>query len=131
MTEKYRIIEGMWKGDQYYYSTKTLKIIAENYANIYEGLPLSLNYEVTNPFSLAEYKIDFDLALRGIGKGKWTGRIDGCEFKDFKYYGRLQRIIIADIFGVTDYELEGLGFYSIPRLRGYAYYLMRCYLNGG
>ena len=102
-------------------------MIAENYTNLYDGLPLSLRSEVTNLWALAEFKADFDMALKSIGKGEWAGKID--KFKDYKYYGRLQQIVIADILGIDDYELEGMGFYDIPRLRGYAYYLMCKSLN--
>ena len=119
-----------WQGETYYYSVKILRVIAENYTSIYDGLELRPGHLITNPWALAEFRADFDVALQSIGKGKWTGNIDGRKFKDYHYYGRLQRIVIADIFGVTDSELEGLGFYSIPRLRGYAYYLMVCSLNG-
>lgn len=119
-----------WQGNEYFYSKRTLRLIAANYTNIYSGLPLSLNAEITNPWALAEYKADFDMALKGIGKGQWSGLVNGCRFEDFKHYGRLQRIIIADIMGIKDDELERLGFWGIPRLRGFAYYLMIKYLNG-
>ena len=118
-----------WNGNEYFYSKHTLRTIAANYLNIYEGLPLSLNEEVVNPWALAEYKADFDMALRNIGRGRWIG--EKGEFKSFRHYGRLQQIIIADIMGIDDYELEDLGFYDISRLKGYAYYLMQIYLNGG
>ena len=80
--------------------------------------------------SIAEYKADFDTALKGIGRGKLTENINGSTFKDFRHYGRLQQIIIAVILGKTDYELEESGFYSVPRLRGYSFYLMKMFLNG-
>ena len=119
-----------WRDDKFYYSIKVLKTIAENYTSLYEGLEFRSGHLIVNPWSLAEFKADFDVALLSIGKGRWTGNITRHKFKDYHYSGRLQRIIIADIFGISDYELEGLGFYSIPRLRGYAYYLMVCSLNG-
>lgn len=117
----------MWVGDQFFYSKRLLKIIAENYCNIYEGLPLSSGVEVTNPWAIAEYKADFERALQSIGRGKWDGEV--TEFKHYRNYGKLQRIVIADILGIRDIELEG--FYSVPRLRGYAYYLMCLFLNNG
>lgn len=121
----------MWKNDEYYYSIRTLKSIAGNYVTIYEGLPFRETSLIINPWSIAEFKADFDSALKGIGKGRWSGRIDGYKFRDFRYFGRLQQVIIADILGIRDFELEVLGFYRIPQLRGYAYYLMRNFLNGG
>ena len=107
-----------------------MRTIAESYTSIYEGLPLSLRSEVTNPWALAEFKADFDMALNSIGKGNWTGIIS-YQFKDYKHFGRLQQIVIAIILGIPDYELEGLGFYDILRLKGYAFYLMAKYLNEG
>ena len=119
----------MWKDGQYYYSTRVLKSIAENYLTLDDGLPLSWRVEIYNPWAIAEFRADFDMALRGIGRGKWTGAVQ--DFKYYRNFGRLQRIIIADILKIDDRELTRLRFYDIPRLRGYAYYLMRCFLNGG
>ena len=73
---------------------------------------------------------DFDMALDKIGKGKWTGLIDDLKFSDYKRFGRLQWVVIAGIIGIEDYELEGLGFYQIPQLRGRAYKWMVNCLNG-
>ena len=119
----------MWRDDKFYYSTKVLKTIAENYTALYEGLEFRAGHLVTNPWALAEYKADFDLGVQSIGKGKWTGAIG--KFRDYHYHGRLQQIVIADILGIKDSELGGLGFYNIPQLRGFAYYLMQQILNGG
>lgn len=121
---------GMWRDDRYYYSTKTLKTIAERYTSIYSGLELREGSLITNPFLIAEYKADFDIALGSIGRGKWKGKVDDCSFGYFRHFGRLQQIIIADIFGILDNELAKLCFENIPQLRGYAYFLMKCYLNG-
>ena len=118
-----------WIENQFFYTKRLLKTIAGNYVTLYDGLP-SWGGQITNPWALAEYKADFDIALNGIGKGKWQG-IDNHQFRDFRHYGRLQQIIIADIMGMDDYTLEVYGFYSVPRLRGYAYYLMCLRLNGG
>ena len=117
-----------WKGDQYFYSKRTLRTIAENYP-LSDGLPTFWG-QITNPWALAEYKADFDMALNSIGRGRWVG-LDGLKFKDYRYYGMLQQIVIADIFGVSDEKL--VGFYNtswIPRLRSYAYFKMMEYLNG-
>ena len=106
----------MWVDDVYFYSVKTLKVIAENYKTIYDGLPLY--YEVYNPFKLAEFKADFDRALSAIGRGKWTG-IKGSKISNYRGFGRLQKVVIADIIG--EY-VTGNG--------GLAYRWMANYLNG-
>ena len=118
-----------WVGNEFRYTKRLLKAIAENYIPIYEGLPLSYGEVVTNPWALAEFRADFDTALNNIGKGKWTGRIS--QFKDYHYFGWLQQIIVADILGVSDHTLTVYGFRDIAGLRGYAYYRMANFLNGG
>ena len=118
-----------WVGDKFYYSTGLLKSLAANYTKIYEGCRVSWRRDEYNLWALAEYKADFDIALRSIGKGHWTGDIANKNFKDFIQFGKLQRLIIADILGVDDYELGLSGFYRIPQLRGYAFFLMKPYLN--
>ena len=117
-----------WVNGKYYYSTGALKSITENYLRIYEGLPISWRTVIYNPWAIAEYKGDFDRALRGIGRGKWTGEIR--EFKYYRNFGKLQRVIIAYILGVSDNNLLSMRFRNISQLRGYAYYLMKLYLNG-
>lgn len=118
--------------DRFTYTTGLLKGIAMGYASIYMGLELGTGYHVSNPWAIAEFKADFDTALRGIGKGKWPGLIALRPFGYYRRYGRLQQIIIADILGVGDYDLwSNSGFYRIPQLRGYAYYLMARVLNEG
>ena len=112
-----------WIDDQFFYSKRLLRRIAENYP-LSDGLPM-FGGQITNPWAIAEYKADFDIALNSLGKGKWEGAI-----RDFKYYrnfGRLQRIVIAEVIGMEDDEL--VGFYDVPRLRSYAYYLMTKRLN--
>ncbi len=118
-----------WVGDKFIYTVKLLKAIAEQYDQIYEGFSFK-GHTIMNPLSIIEYKSDFDMALKGIGKGSWTGHIDGLTFNDFKYYGRLQQIVIGDIYGISDYELMGLGFWNVSQMRGMAYYRMQCLLNG-
>lgn len=105
----------MWENDTYIYSKRMLQNIAANYSTLYEGLP-TLYDDITNQWSLAEYKADFDQALSHIGKGYWTG-----ELTDSRLFGKLQRIIIADIQGSPGIN---------QRLRSYAYYLMCKHLNG-
>ena len=106
----------MWVDDTYFYSVKTLKIIAWSYRTIYDGLPLY--YEVHNPFKLAELKADFDRALSAIGRGKWTG-INGSKISNYRGFGKLQKVVIADIIG--EY-VTGNG--------GLAYRWMADFLNG-
>ena len=106
----------MWVDNVYFYSVRTLKVIAENYKAIYDGLPLY--YEVYNPFKLAEFKADFDRALSAIGRGKWTG-INGSKISNYRGFGKLQKVVIADIIG--EY-VTGNG--------GLAYRWMADFLNG-
>jgi len=120
----------MWQGNEYVYSARTLKVTARFYDKIYQGLPLSFTFEVTDPLQIAEYRADFDRALDAIGRGCWDGQIDDKDFWDFKFFGKLQRIVIADIYGIADEELEGRGFYRIPQMRGRAYRRMVECLNG-
>ncbi len=118
-----------WRDGVFYYNKRLLKTIAENYCTIYDGLPVFLGTEIMNPFSLAEYRADFDIALKGIGRGHWTGQL--MDYKYYHNYGKLQRIVIADILGISDSELERLGFWGISQLRGFAYYSMTRVLNNG
>lgn len=118
----------MWVGNQFFYSKRLLKTIAESYANLYDGLP-TLRGQIINPWVIAEYKADFDIALSKLGRGHWDDNLKA--FKYYRHFGRLQQIVIADILGIDDYELAHLGFYDITRLRGFAYYSMRTILNGG
>ncbi|GAH86163.1 unnamed protein product [marine sediment metagenome] len=130
----------MWKNDRYIYSKGILQRIAWCYVSVYDGIP-ALNYEITNLYSIAEFKADFDLSLNAIGRGNWLGvlrtedgkgvEIEWLEFKDFRGFGRLQKLVIADILGVSDNELEVGGFRDVARLRGYAYYLMKHFLDTG
>lgn len=120
-----------WVKEEYIYRKRLLRAIVRNYGAIYEGLPLSWKVEIYNACAIAEYKADFDMALDAIGRGCWNGELASLNLADYKRFGRLQQIVIADILGIGDDELSGLGFYQIPRLRGYAYYLMANHLNSG
>lgn len=119
-----------WEGDKFLYTTGLLKAIAKGYISIHEALELSPGNLITNPWAIAEFKADFDIALQGLGRGRWAGRVDNLEFGTYRHYGRLQQIIIADILGIGNYELCQHGFYHVSQLRGYAYYLMCRQLNG-
>ena len=114
----------------YAYTRSTLKSIASNYLSIYRGLPLTWRQSlISNTVSIAEYKADFDMALNSIGRGHWAGQVNGSKLKDFRHFGRLQKVIICDILGIDSRELESQGFTKIPQLRGYGYYLMAKFLN--
>ena len=122
----------MWNNDTgiYRYSSHVLKTIAECYQVLYvDGLTFRPEHTMTNPLGLAEFRADFDTALSGIGRTQWRG-VSSPEFKHYRNYGRYQRIVIADILGITDEELVRLRYQDIPRLRGIAYYLMAKWLNG-
>lgn len=121
------------------YRSKYLRGVAENYKDysIYKFLsPPSPNVD-RNPTRLRydklSTKIDFDRALDVMGRGHWsgTGFGDGAKdnkFKTYRSFGRLQQVVIADIIGITDGELEQVGFYDIERLRGWAYGAMSSFL---
>jgi len=117
-----------WSVDKltYTYTVGTLRRIADYYCSLY-------NQEFFHPqadlFALAEYKADFDLALSAIGRGHWIG-LENTDFRAYRYFGKAQQVVIADILGVTDYELRGLGFYQVGQLRGKAYKWMADFLNG-
>lgn len=117
-----------WDVDKlrYFYKVGTLRAIAKCYCSLY-------NQEFFHPqaglFDIALYKADFDLSLSAIGKGHWAG-LENTDFRAYRYFGKAQQVVIADIIGITDYELRGLGFYRIPRLRGLAYRWMADFLNG-
>ena len=121
----------MWKNDEYIYTKGILNSIAKSYDHIYKDIETKSGMLLeANTLSIAEYKADFDRSLNAIGKGNWTGEIDNKEFIDFRHFGNLQRMVIADIYGITDGELEALGFYQIPQLKGRAYKWMANKLNG-
>jgi len=94
------------------YCVEDLRDIAENY-NWYDDI--------------SDEKLDFDKALDSIGKGCWQG-IDSVNFSDYNHFGRLQQVVIADILGVEDCELEKIGLKQIQQLKGRAYKWMLNYL---
>jgi len=97
--------------------------VAKSYDSLYSDASWKLIYTV------ALLKADFDRVLTSIGKGNWQG-CTSHKFKDYKGFGKLQRIVIADILGIHDGELQGMGFYQLPQLRGRAYKRMVEVLNG-
>jgi len=90
---------------------------------------LKRSSDITDMFLVAEYKADYDNALRQIGRGNWQGNLDPV-FRNYKYYGRLQRIILATMLEIEDSQLEVWGFEDVPRLRGTALSRMMEVLNG-
>jgi len=119
-----------WASDtEYHYTKKVLDAIALGYDAIYsQGIDMGIHV-VTEQDRVIEFKADFDLALSSIGKGYWWGLAD-CEFKAYRDYGKLQRVVIARILGVSDWELQPYGFYRVAQLRGLAYHNMCAFLNG-
>ncbi len=110
-----------WQGDNYRYGQKELRTIAELYKDI----------AVDSAIGVIEKKADFDNALNSLGKGHWTGWLEDIQpFRYYRGFSRLQRVIIADILGMTDYELRWMGFNAVGYLRARAYYRMQKFLNG-
>lgn len=108
-----------------------LKVIAGEEPTYQECLEIfQWQSDITDTFTVAEFKADFDRGLREIGRGNWMGNLDPV-FRNYKYYGRLQRIIIAQMLSLGEGFLESQGFTDVPRLRGTAYSRMAEYLNGG
>lgn len=107
-----------WVNNGYRYTVKTLQSIAGTYRFLYDGLPLSENYEVTKLLDIAEFKADFDVALESIGSASWSGIIG-----DYRRFGTLQRLIVDDILSEHNY--------ITTKGKRYAYHLMKVKLNGG
>jgi len=118
-----------WISDtEYVYTPKVLDAIALGYESIYSHLDLGM-HTITIMDRLVEYKADFDLALSSIGRGYWDG-LNEANFMSYSDCGRWQRVIIARIRGINDYELQSYGFYQVPQARGAAYSSMCKILNG-
>ena len=120
---------------EYKYAKGTLIAIARSYRDIsLIRFPVMVwgqrdyDKEITNLWVIAELKADFDMALSSIGRKRWDGW-EGDNFDIYKTYGRLQRIVIADMCHMTDYELKRYGFVEIPQMRGTAYSRMLDCLN--
>jgi hypothetical protein len=112
-----------WVGNKFRYSPSKLKKFASGYTLIDYDLRFNRWGE------LAEIKADFDCALDGIGRGRWTGAIR--KFKSYRNFGDYQRIVIADVLGISDGELTRLRFDDIIGLRKMAYRMMCQFLNKG
>jgi len=109
-----------WINDTYYYTRGVVDAIVTWYFSLYERQMIIGQYQITHLFTLVEFKADFDIALDSIGRGEWRG-LPSHDFNNYKYFGKQQRVVIADILGVSDGELTARGFYKIPQLRGDAY----------
>ena len=115
--------------DEYKYFKKVLISIAQSYDHIYSGLDIN-GFIISDGFWIAEYKADFDRALDYIGRGHWTGQIDDVKFKQYRGFGKWQRVVIADIYGIEDFELEDMHFKGVKHLKSIAYGQMAKLLNG-
>ncbi len=113
-----------WVGNKFRYSPSKLR----KFASGYTGIDYDLRFNRWG--ELAEIKADFDNALDGIGPGKWTGGVNPA-FKRYRNFGDYQRIIIADILGLSEYELTKMRYDDIIGLRKTAYRMMCQFLNKG
>lgn len=107
--------------------------ITRSYESLYTvGIEIVITDDIVvrvgEPLSVMEFKADYDLALQSIGRGHWVG-LTSLDFGYYKQYGKQQQTVIADILGMSDYELQGRGFYQIDQLRGSAYSRMLAFLN--
>ena len=106
-----------------------LKVIAGEEPGYKECLEIfGWSNDITDPFLIAEYKADFDRALNEIGRGDWDGS-EPTDFWEYKYFGRFQRMVIAQTLGMSEGQLEALGFDDIKKLMGLAYFRMLENLN--
>lgn len=110
-----------------------LRRITRSYEDLYTvGIEIVITEDIVvrigDPLSVMEFKADYDLALQSIGRGDWRG-LTSLDFGYYKHYGKQQQTVIADILGMSDYELQGRGFYQIDQLRGSAYSRMLTFLN--
>jgi len=105
-----------WNNDIYYYTQGIVNAIVEWYCLLYDRQMIIGTYQITHLFTLVEFKADFDIALDSIGRGEWRG-LTSHRFNDYRQFGRMQRVIIASILGIKDYELRAFGFNDAKQLR--------------
>jgi len=117
-----------WINDIYYYTRSVVDAIVEYYGLLYDRQLKIGPYQITHLFTLVEFKTDFDMALDSIGRGKWRG-LTSHNFNNYRQFGRMQRVIIASILGIDDYELRAFGFSDAKQLRYEAYKRMLGILN--
>lgn len=140
---------GYWIEDKYYYTKGELKFIAQNYKEYLEPQIGGQSYDKSRGMlrygidyskdalrhDMLSSKVDFDRALNNLGYGEWSGTYLGESGQDYKFktyrgFSKGQRIIIADILGIDNWELEMMGFYDIEKYRAFIYGLMAKFLNG-
>jgi len=129
---------GYWMRDymRYRYTATQLAIIADNYGEYAkmakppypQATPKQIAHDVLSS------KIDFDRALNALGKGKWDGLAwyEGTQetnLNSYKDCGVKQLVVIADILGYSDSDLEVRGVYDVILMREIAYKDMASYLN--
>ncbi len=125
---------GHWEEDNFIYSPGDLKRIAYNYKDYtcpQMPCPSIDNCKDRLARDILSLKIDFDRALNHLGRGDWRGTNPEdivTEFPFYRYYGRYQQVIIADVIGIDDSELHD--FTDLSRIKGRAYRKMCDYLNG-
>ncbi len=77
---------------------------------------------------LIHAKADFDRAINHLGKAHWRG--DGKD--DIKTFGNLQKVIIAQVIGMSDIELwDRFQLGDIQSWRTLSYRKMATFLNTG
>ncbi len=97
---------------KYYYTVRLLRYLADNWDNLYQdGIEFNEEHATYNPFEIAEFRADFDIALRYLGK-------------------RMRKVIEADRQGIPDNDLEQRGYWDLKQFRRSAYHRMKLYLNG-
>ena len=131
---------GYWMKDymRYCYTKKQLEIVADNYKGFISLCKTPSPGETTKTIAhdALSTKTDFDRALDALGKGHWNGIewFDDClktKINDYKGFGNMQLVVIQDILGKDDSELEVRGLTDIDLLRSVAYKTMVGFLNKG
>jgi hypothetical protein len=102
--------------EPYFYTANIISCIANSYHHIYEGIEFYrkglYRYTLTNPFEIAEYKIDFERALASLSY-------------------RRRKVIELYMEGYTDDEIQVFGFTEVEKFRWSSFGLMARFLNKG
>ena len=134
---------GFWKDDYmtYMYTKKQLMIVADNYKEFISLCKTPRPDETPKRIShdALSTKVDFDRAVDNLGKGHWDGTewfdyddsTQKISLNDYKGFGNMQLVVISDILGHPDSELEVRGLTDIDLLRDVAYKSMARFLNKG
>ena len=99
-----------WHKGKYYYSVWLIRYLAEHWDNLYDDGIGFEDYEDTNPWSIAEYRADFSIAIKKVGR-------------------RMRKSIEEYIKGTPDRVMEMRGYYEVASLREKAYVAMVETLN--